>query len=189
VTGGGYKYLQLGEGNCFLRLPPQAAEMRPALTGWYAEFDALAAAPDPGRPVPYGGPASRFAGATYDPTSHYRAARVLRFFAERGLTPALLEASYRHQVALLAAEVDALDLPPGVLTRDRSVPLDAIGGFLALESPHADALKEALAAAGVASDSRGRWLRLGPAPYLSDDQLREAVARLGSVSEEVVSKL
>ena len=24
VTGGGYKYLQLGEGNCFLRLPPHA---------------------------------------------------------------------------------------------------------------------------------------------------------------------
>jgi kynureninase len=41
----------------------------------------------------------------------------------------------------------------------------------------------------VASDSRGRYLRLGPAPYLSDDQLREAVARLGSVAGEVVAKL
>jgi kynureninase len=189
IVGGGYKYLQLGEGNCFLRLPPQAADMRPVLTGWYAEFDALAAAPEPGRPVPYGGPASRFAGATYDPTSHYRAARVLRFFAERGLTPAVLEASYRHQVALLAAEVDALDLPATVLTRDRSVPLDAIGGFLALESAHAGELRRALSGAGVASDSRGRYLRLGPAPYLSDDQLREAVARLGSVAQGLVSKL
>jgi kynureninase len=189
VTGGGYKYLQLGEGNCFLRLPPQAAQMRPVLTGWYAEFDALAAAPDPARPVPYGGPTSRFAGATYDPTSHYRAARVLRFFAERGLTPAVLEASYRHQVALLAAEVDALDLPRSVLTRERSVPLDQIGGFLALDSPRAEALRSALAGVGVASDSRGRRLRLGPAPYLSDDQLRESVARLGSVAREIVSKL
>jgi kynureninase len=189
VVGGGYKYLQLGEGNCFLRLPPQAAELRPVLTGWFAEFDALAAAPDPGRPVPYGGAASRFAGATYDPTSHYRAARVLRFFAERGLTPAVLEASYRHQVALLAAEVDALDLPPAVLSRDRDVPLDGIAGFLALESTHADALQRALGEAGVASDSRGRWLRLGPAPYLSDDQLREGVARLRSVAAELVAKL
>jgi kynureninase len=189
VTGGGYKYLQLGEGNCFLRLPPQAAEMRPVLTGWFAEFDALAAEPDPARPVPYGGPASRFAGATYDPTSHYRAARVLRFFAERGLTPAVLEASYRHQVQLLAAEVDALDLPPAVLTRDRAVPLAAIGGFLALESPDADALQRALAEAGVASDSRGRYLRLGPAPYLSDEQIREGVARLGSVAAKVSAKL
>jgi kynureninase len=189
VTGGGYKYLQLGEGNCFLRLPPQAADMRPVLTGWFAEFGALAEAPRADRPVPYGAGASRFAGATYDATSHYRAARVLEFFAERGLTPALLEASYRHQVALLAAEVDALDLPDPVLTRDRATPLGSLAGFLAVESPHAEALRRALADAGVASDSRGRYLRLGPAPYLSDDQLRAAVARLRSVAEEVVSKL
>lgn len=189
VVGGGYKYLQLGEGNCFLRLPSQAAGMRPVLTGWFAEFDALAAEPDAARPVPYGGPASRFAGATYDPTSHYRAGRVLRYFAERGLTPELLEASYRHQVALLAREVDALDVPAAVLTRDRSAPLDAFAGFLAVESPHAGAFQAALRKRGVATDSRGRWLRLGPAPYLSDDQLREGVARLGAVAEEVVSKL
>ncbi|HEU5065495.1 MAG TPA: hypothetical protein VFT86_06365, partial [Gaiellaceae bacterium] len=44
IVGGGYKYLQLGEGNCFLRLPPQADELRPAITGWFAEFDELHAA-------------------------------------------------------------------------------------------------------------------------------------------------
>jgi kynureninase len=187
VTGGGYKYLQLGEGNCFLRLPPQAEGMRPAITGWFAEFDALAAAPAGGR-VGYGAGASRFAGATYDPTSHYRAARVLAFFAARGLTPALLQRSYRHQVALLAAEVDALGLPDDVLTRDRDARPEATGGFLALESPRAGDIRAALAERGVMSDSRGRYLRLGPAPYLSDAQLREAVARLGDAAE-VVSKL
>ncbi|HEX2102373.1 MAG TPA: hypothetical protein VHF51_01885 [Solirubrobacteraceae bacterium] len=184
VTGGGYKYLQLGEGNCFLRLPPQAAGMRPALTGWFAEFDALAAAPA-GGPVGYGAGASRFAGATYDPTSHYRAARVLAFFAERGMTRPLLEASYRHQVALLAAEVDALGLPDALVTRDRDAPPEALGGFLALESPRAGELRDALAARGVMSDSRGRYLRLGPAPYLSDGQLRDAVAKLGDAAEFV----
>jgi kynureninase len=189
VVGGGYKYLQLGEGNCFLRLPQQAAGLRPVITGWFAEFDALAAVHEPGGPVPYGAGASRFAGATYDPTSHYRAARVLRFFAERGLTPDLLEASYRHQVELLAAEVDALDLPDDLLTRDRAAPLDAFAGFLALESPRAGELQSALARHGVASDSRGTRLRLGPAPYLSDAQLREAVARLGRVAAEFVAKL
>ena len=96
---------------------------------------------------------------------------------------------YKRQVALLATEVDALDLPEPVLTRDRATPLDAIAGFLALESPHAEALQHALADAGVATDSRGRSLRLGPAPYLSDDQLREAVARLRSVAGELVAKL
>jgi selenocysteine lyase/cysteine desulfurase len=43
VVGGGYKYLQLGEGNCFLRVPPQGDDLRPRLTGWYAEFAELAA--------------------------------------------------------------------------------------------------------------------------------------------------
>jgi len=42
VVGGGYKYLQLGEGNAFLRVPA-GATLRPAVTGWFAEFDALAA--------------------------------------------------------------------------------------------------------------------------------------------------
>jgi kynureninase len=181
VTGGGYKYLQLGEGNCFLRLPPRAAGMRPAITGWFAEFDALAAAPE-GGPVGYGAGGSRFAGATYDPTSHYRAAHVLAFFAARGLTPGLLRDSYRHQVALLGAEVDALGLPDELLTRDRDVAPEAVGGFLALESPHAGALRDALGRLGVMADSRGRHLRLGPAPYLSDAQLREAVARLGEAA-------
>ena len=189
VVGGGYKYLQHGEGNCWLRLPPQAADLRPVITGWYAEFDALAAAHRPGDPVPYGGLPARFAGSTYDPTSHYRAVRVLRFFADRGLTPEVLEASYRHQVAVLAEAVDALDLPPAVLTRDRAVPADGVAGFLALESPVAGELRAALASRGVASDSRGRSLRLGPAPYLSDAQLGEAVARLGSVAAEFVPSL
>jgi kynureninase len=114
---------------------------------------------------------------------------VLRFFAERGLTPALLEASYRHQVAVLAAEVDALDLPDAVVTRDRSTSLDAFAGFLALESPAAGDLRRALAEQGVSSDSRGRRLRLGPAPYLSDDQLREAVGRLRQVASKFIARL
>ena len=40
VVGGGYKYCQLGEGACFLRLPRDCA-LRPITTGWYTEFDAL----------------------------------------------------------------------------------------------------------------------------------------------------
>jgi hypothetical protein len=33
----------------------------------------------------------------------------------------------------------------------------------------------------VRTDVRGPLLRLGPAPYLSDDQLRDAMARLDQV--------
>jgi kynureninase len=122
VVGGGYKYLQLGEGNCFLRLPAHAEDLRPAITGWYAEFGALADEHDPSR-VAYGHGAERFAGATYDPTSHYRAARVLAFFDEQGLTPGRLRSSYRRQVGLLAAAFDALGVDDAIVTRDRALDL------------------------------------------------------------------
>ena len=35
------------------------------------------------------------------------------------------------------------------------------------------------------TDHRGDVLRLGPAPYLSDDQLRAAVGHLGEVVREL----
>jgi kynureninase len=178
VVGGGYKYLQLGEGNCFLRLPAQAEEMRPAITGWYAEFAQLADEHDPAR-VAYGPGAARFAGSTYDPTSHYRAARVFAFFEEQGLTPERLRRSYRHQVDLLAAGFDALGAPDELITRDRATPLEHYGGFLALRSPIAGDLRRALARRDVLVDSRGTWLRLGPAPYLADEQLTAAIDALG----------
>ena len=178
VVGGGYKYLQLGEGNCFLRLPPQAQAMRPVITGWYAEFDALADESS-GERVVYGPGATRFAGATYDPTSHYRGARVFAFFGEQGLTPSFLRSVSQHQVGLLAERFDALDAPESVISRDRSRPLSAFGGFLSLRTPHAGELQRALRARGVHTDSRGEHLRLGPAPYLADDQLVEAVSLLG----------
>ena len=177
IVGGGYKYLQLGEGNCFLRLPGHAEGMRPALTGWFAEFEALAAEHGDGA-VAYASGASRFAGSTYDPTSHYRAARVFAFFDERGLSPELLRAVYRHQTELLARRVDEIGVPEAALTRERSVPLDEFGGFLAIESPHAGALARKLAEDAVFVDARGRFLRLGPAPYLSDAQLEAAMDRL-----------
>ncbi|MFD9896137.1 kynureninase [Amycolatopsis sp. NPDC059027] len=180
VLGGGYKYLQLGEGNCFLRLPAHAQELRPVITGWYAEFGALADERRPGA-VAYAPGSDRFAGATYDPTSHYRAVRVQRFFTEQGLTPRFLREVSQHQVGLLARHFDELDLPEDVVTRDRETPLGMIGGFLSLRCRDAAGLQAALAERGVRTDARGPYLRFGPAPYLSDLQLETAMATLGEV--------
>ncbi len=180
VLGGGYKYLQLGEGNCFLRMPAHAQELRPVVTGWYAEFGALADERRPGQ-VAYASGSDRFAGATYDPTSHYRGARVFRFFAEQGLTPEFLREVSRHQVGFLAEGFDKLGLPENVITRDRETPLDRIGGFLSLKCADAGALQAALAERGVRTDSRGAHLRFGPAPYLSDGQLDSALRILGEI--------
>jgi kynureninase len=178
AVGGGNKYCQLGEGNAFLRFPADC-ELRPLVTGWFAEFEALSG-PE-GEPVAYSEGPWRFAGATYDPTSNYRAAAVFDFFHEMELDPERLRSLSQNQVGLLARGFDALDLPAEVIDRDRTVELPGVGGFLALRSPHAGALCRHLAAAGVTTDFRDDVLRLGPAPYLSRRQLEDAVEALGAV--------
>lgn len=181
VVGGGYKYCQLGEGNCFLRVPEGCA-LRPVITGWYAEFHVLADAPR--GEVLYGEGAERFAGATYDPTSHYRAAAVFDFFDRLGLGPELLREVSQHQVGLLARGFDDLDADPALVRRP-PIPLSEIGGFLTLETPHAAEISAALRRRGVTSDHRGPHLRLGPAPYHSDRQLEDAVELLGEAIREI----
>ncbi len=178
VTGGGYKYCQIGEGNGFLRVPPGCA-MRPVLTGWFAEFSARdRSAARAG--VTYGPGAEAFAGATYDPTSHYRAAAVFAFHASEGLTADRLRAISVHQVGLLEAGVRALDIDPA-RAHIEPVHEGRRAGFLAIRMPDATRVAQALHDRSMYVDARGDILRVGPAPYLSDEQLRSAVANLGEV--------
>ena len=185
VVGGGYKYCQLGEGNCFLRIPPDC-DLRPVITGWFSEFTALTSREREGRTT-YGTGGDRFAGATYDPASHYRAARVFDFFDEQGLTPALLREVSQHQIGVLASRFDRLGLDPAVITRDRTAPLAEVAGFLALTSPQAGHLARLLHGKRVLVDARGEVLRFGPAPYLSDRQLEAAMEALGEVAGTVAA--
>ena len=177
VTGGGYKYAQLGEGNCFLRVPPDS-RMRPVLTGWFTAFDSREEVGH--RRVVYGTGAHAFGGATYDTTSHYRAAAVFDFFQEQGLTADRLHAINRHQVQLLKSQFERLDGPPAVAAVE-AMPAERRGGFLAIRTNEAIAVARQLRVHGVHSDARGNVLRLGPAPYLRDDQLRDAIGLVGHV--------
>ncbi len=177
IVGGGYKYCELGEGNCFLRVPPQCT-LRPIITGWYSEFSAIQGKAEG---VAYGVGNDLFAGATYDPTSHYRGAAVFRFFEEQGLDGATLRNISQAQVGRLIQAFDTLDLDPSTVSRDHDVELSGIAGFLALVSPHALELSRRLLARGVATDSRESSLRFGPAPYVTDQQIDEAMAILGEV--------
>jgi kynureninase len=184
VTGGGYKYCQLGEGNSFLRVPP-GIRMRPVLTGWFASFDTLQDPASGG--IPYGDGAAAFAGATYDPTSHYRAAAVFAFHQEQGLTPARLRQISRQQVTLLRREFEALDVPH-LVAHAEPMAEDRRAGFLALRAPDARRLIPLLRERGVHADARGETLRLGPAPYLRDDQLRDAIRALGEALHHLAAQ-
>jgi kynureninase len=175
ITGGGYKYCQLGEGNCFLRVP-EGCRLRPVLTGWFAEFDALEQTSGGG--VAYAPGAGAFAGATYDPTSHYRAAAVFAFHRDQGLNPEELRRISCQQVHLLKTAFEALDISPRVAAVEQ-MPDERRAGFLAIRAPGAVELARTVRRRGLFVDARGDVLRLGPAPYLGDEQLRDAVATLG----------
>ena len=179
VLGGGYKYMQLGEGNCFMRVP-EGCEMRPVITGWFSEFAELADAKTEGE-VRYGKGFMRFSGSTFDPTSQYRGAAVLDFFAEQGLSTELLRSVSQHQVGLLVETLESLDLDPAMVSIDAGVPLESRAGFLTVRAPDAEALSVALREHGVSTDARGDRLRFGPAPYLSDAQVVQAMETLREV--------
>ncbi len=171
VVAGGYKYAQWGEGTCYLRVPPNTG-LRPVYTGWYAGFADLDAARVPGRTVTYPADgAEAFAGSTFDPASSYRAVAVTRFMCAQGLDLAALRALSVRQTTRLVEGIDRLGL---ALATPRAA--EARGGFVAIEHPRASAIADALRAEGIFTDARGTRLRLGPAPYVTDDELDRGLA-------------
>jgi kynureninase len=179
IVGGGYKYCQLGEGNAFLRFPKDSS-LRPVITGWFSEFSVMAAKKKPGE-ILYGEKGDLFAGATYDPTSNYRGARVFKFFNEMNLTPEFLRKISQHQIGLLIEEFDKLDLNENFIKRDTSVSLNSIGGFMVLYSDYAGEISVKLKERNVWTDYRGNVLRFGPAPYIPDEQIKGAMKILGQI--------
>ena len=173
--GGGYKYAMSGEGCAFMHAPPGYGP-RPRITGWFAEFEDLTL--PPGR-VGYAQDASRFLGATFDPSSLYRFTAVRRMLAENGLTtPRINEHVERLQRQVLDA-VGATLLGEAELLN----PLD--GGsharFLAFRSPSAQQWYAALKGKNVITDVRGDVLRIGFGIYQDGDDVERLVGKLGEL--------
>ena len=84
-----------------MHAPPGFGE-RPRITGWYAEFEDLTLPPGS---VGYAKDASRFLGATFDPSALYRFTAVRRMLAENGLTTARING---HVAELQRQLLDAL---------------------------------------------------------------------------------
>lgn len=180
---GGYKYLQWGEGNCFLRYPADC-ELRPAVTGWFAAFDSLEE-PRRDQSVAFDKGNRRFASGTYDPASQFRAAAVVRFFREQKLTPPVLRRQYQEQVTLLKKHFLEQQFDPGIIKLHHDRPPEENGGFLALQSPFARTIRAKLLEQDVYTDARGDILRIGPAPYITTSQIEEAVQKLKEVTDRL----
>lgn len=169
VTGGGYKYAQWGEGVCFLRVPSGCA-LEPVYTGWFADFAHLGDRRADTKVAYEREGAHRFAGSTYDPSSHYRARSVIRFFEAQGLTPAVLRDLSLRQTGRL---FDALDRRGWSAVTPREV--SRRGGFVSVRASNASEVVDALRREGVYVDARGELVRFGPAPYVTDDEIDRAV--------------
>lgn len=176
---GGYKYLQWGEGNCFLRFPKDC-NLRPAITGWFASFSSLDE-PRNDDPVTYDDGNQRFATGTYDPASQFRAAKVVEFFKKQQLTPSTLRQQYLNQVELLRELFLEQNFDPEIIKTYHNRSLEQNGGFLALQSPYARTIQAKLMEEGVFTDARGDVLRLGPAPYTTSSQIKQAMTKLAEV--------
>src|SRR5690606_3685787 len=177
VTAGGYKYAQFGEACCFLRIPP-GSERRPLFTGWFANFSELALPRSERGRVGYGPGASRFAGSTYDASPFYRAEAVLDHFERFGLGVERLRAISLRQTDRVLGRLEELGAER--LGLEVVSPRDPArrGGFVALRTPNAGRLVEALRKRSVFVDSRGSILRIGPAPYLLDEEIDQGVEAL-----------
>ena len=172
---GGYKYLQWGEGNCFLRYP-KGCTMRPVITGGFAAFSTLKQPRS--KSVLYDAEDALFMGATFDSVSQFRAARVAEFFTEHGLTADVLRAQYSAQVAYLRDAFLNSGISPSDMRLKHTHPIEQNGGFLSLESDRALFVWEELKKRDVYTDCRGTTLRLGPAPYTTTGQMDAMIGEL-----------
>lgn len=173
---GGYKYLQWGEANCFLRYPENCG-LSPVVTGWFSAFDQLNQ-PRDDKPVTFDDGNQKFATGTYDPISQFRAAAVVRFFKELNLTPELLQRQYSAQVETLRNLFDDLNHVSSGLKHANLRSMDETAGFLSLRSEEARNIQTALMKDGVFTDARDNILRIGPAPYTTAEQCRQVIRKV-----------
>jgi selenocysteine lyase/cysteine desulfurase len=169
--GGGYKYAMSGEGCAFMHAPPGFGP-RPPVTGWFAEFEDLTLPPGS---IGYSPDATRFLGATFDPSALYRFTAVRGMLRENALTTKRISAHVEQlQRQFLASN------PLGHLELLNPFTGKPNARFLAFRGPQAPAIYKALMERRVFTDVRGDVIRVGFALYQDDDD----VGRLISILEE-----
>jgi kynureninase len=75
---------------------------------------------------------------------------------------------------------DELNCDKKLISR-ADVPLESIAGFFSLRTNQAASIQQALKQKNIWTDQRDGFLRFGPAPYLSDLQLKDAILALGEL--------
>jgi selenocysteine lyase/cysteine desulfurase len=173
--GGGYKYAMAGEGCAFMHAPPGFGP-RPPVTGWFAEFEDLSLPPGS---VGYSKDATRFLGATFDPSGLYRFNAVQRMLRAEGLTTASISAHAGGLQKRLLAAIEGTGFGGAELLN----PVDggAHARFLAFRSPSAQRWYDELKARNCITDVRGDVLRIGFAIYQDVSDVDRLSTMLGDL--------
>ena len=130
--------------------------------------------------VGYAKAATRFLGATFDPSALYRFTAVRRALAENGLTTARISA---HVEALQRRFLGAI-AGTGIAEAELLNPLD--GGsharFLAFRDTHAQRWYSELLERDCITDVRGDVLRVGFGIYQDEEDVDRLVDHLGGLA-------
>jgi selenocysteine lyase/cysteine desulfurase len=174
--GGGYKYAMAGEGCAFMQAPPGFGP-RPPITGWFAEFEDLSLPPGS---VGYARDATRFLGATFDPSGLYRFNAVQRMLQENSLTTARISTYVGGLQQQLLGSTGETALGDAELLN----PLDGAphARFLAFRSPNAQRWYADLKAQNCITDVRGDVLRIGFGIYQDEEDVDRLIGLLGELS-------
>jgi selenocysteine lyase/cysteine desulfurase len=183
VTAGGYKYAQGGEGAAWLKIPANC-ELRPRITGWFADFDSLKEKEYP-YPVRYGNAGERFLGATRDISGLFRQTAVFKFMNRMGMSVDCLEENNLLQTAYLISLFDNYGIAESDVSLISSRNDKERGPFLTLDigtSEKAyDVHKKLWNEYKILTDTRGKGLRIGPAPYTTEQEMNFAMEMLKKI--------
>ncbi|MCO1334073.1 aminotransferase class V-fold PLP-dependent enzyme [Microbulbifer sp. OS29] len=174
-TAGSYKYFGAGEGLCFMSIPADCP-LRPLNTGWFAEMAELENRSDE---VSYSNNWLRFAGATMDYSTLYKALAIFDLFAREGITIDKIHRYILRAQTRFLQSMDKSNHP--VLNRNNLVCHDleyGHGHFFTFDCSQPELsqrIQEALKARAVLCDRRQQYLRLGFAIYHDENETYQQV--------------
>lgn len=170
--GGGYKYVQAGEGVGFMVIPQ--GPWRPVITGWFAEYAQLSSPAAGG--VGYSSDGMAFWGATMDPSGWYRFLAAWDEFQRLGIT---VEHIHQHVLSLQNEFLKGSPLKGLLPLYNR--PLQHHGHFLTYEAKDAQEATDVrvkLLQKQVYIDQRGARLRFGFGMYQDRTDVQRLAERL-----------
>jgi len=173
---GGYKYMQSGEGICFMTVP-KGTEARPINTGWFASFETLTSSQET---VEYSNSAMRFAGSTYDSCGCYRMNAVMDMFKKENLTVSSVHERVLELKKYFVSKINEASFEDlkniieekGELTQ---------GHYVTFKTPRANEIEEILGKNNITVDSREDRLRFGFGLYHDLSDIDNLVEKLKNI--------